>query len=617
MSLSETPERAAVHPAYELRIVSGLVLGFGGLVLLAVVAVLALGLWSARTNTLDLLRDKAEAVMAQLVARIELHLRPTENQLRYLGRQIELGRVDVETAEFGTLLAGALSATPEVRSLVFIHADGRMLRALRSLDGVELTTIDVRAMPVILGGMAEGRSRSGLYWGEVIRPETTVQVLVNGRYPVRAGERYLGLLAATVQIDQLSQLLDDAASGLGGRAYVLYGERLVLAHRRLIEGLVLPAGGLLPRLEDVGDPVLDRLAAGAEDTAGNRDFAARTGIRLLDAAGKQYALLSRTLAGYSDQPWLVGVYFPAADLLDELSRLRWAAFAGLAVLLAALALAYLYARYLTQPVIRLAAAARSVSGLALDRVERLERGPFRELNAAAQAFNSMVVGLRWFEAYVPKTLVRRLVRSAESEGERAALESKERVVTVMFTDIAGFTARSERLPARAVADLLNRHFAVITDAVEAESGTVDKFIGDSVMAFWGAPEKQKDHALRACRAARAIAAAVARENAELRAAGEPPMQIRIGVHTGPVVVGNIGAPGRINYTIVGDTVNIASRLEQLGRSVAPASSDAVVLLSAATLEAAKPDFPLRPIGSVEVRGRREPIEVFALVPASG
>ncbi len=591
----------APHPSAEIKIATGLVLGFGGLVFLAVASVLALGIWSARTNTIDLLRDKSEAASQQIVSVIDQYLRPVENQLTHLARQIEAGTITFETGDLGKYFAGALSATPEVRSLVLIGADNSMLRALRHPNGVALDVIDVRAMPVISNAMDVARDRTGLYWAEIVLPETADQVLVNVRHPVRIGGNYVGLLAATVQVDQFSQILDDTARTLKGTAFILYDHHMVLAHP-LLQTRRPPRGdNLLPTIAEVGDPVLLAFDRPQSLNVLDRDFTEKTGIRLAESGGTQYAMLSRVLNRYSDKPWEVGVYFAATDITDELTRLRWAAIAGIAVLLVSLLVAYGYSRYLTVPLIRLSIAARRVSDLSLDTVERLPRTLFVELNAAAQAFNAMVVGLRWFETYVPRKLVQRLVGHGEWDAAKGAMPSKERTVTVMFTDIAGFTTMAEKLPAPEVAALLNRHFGLVTACIEAEGGTVDKFIGDAVMAFWGAPEKQKDHAARGCRAALAIAEAMGREGGALG--------IRIGLHSGDVVVGNIGAPGRINYTIVGDTVNTANRLEQLGKSIDNAGN-VVVVMSGVTRQASKLDLPVKSIGMVEVRGRQGQIEAF-------
>ncbi|MEE8544489.1 MAG: adenylate/guanylate cyclase domain-containing protein [Alphaproteobacteria bacterium] len=271
--------------------------------------------------------------------------------------------------------------------------------------------------------------------------------------------------------------------------------------------------------------------------------------------------------------------------------------------------AVLLAHHIARPITRLAGAASHIGRLEISEVSELPPSRFRELDEQATAFNTMLRALRWFETYVPRTLVRRLVQ----RGGAAQVDSVERELTVMFTDIAGFTSLSEGRPAEQVAAFLNEHFALIAAEVEAEGGTVDKFIGDSVMAFWGAPEAQADHALRACRAVRAIAAAQAAANQRRRARGEPPVGLRIGLHSGPVTVGNIGAPGRMNYTIVGDTVNVGQRLEQLGKEVLGSGAEVVALVSAATAAAVAGEIELAPAGSHRLPGRKESIEVFRLV----
>ena len=182
----------------------------------------------------------------------------------------------------------------------------------------------------------------------------------------------------------------------------------------------------------------------------------------------------------------------------------------------------------------------------------------------------------------------------------------------MFTDIAGFSSVAENLSAPEVAAVVNRHFEIVAGCIEAEDGTVDKFIGDSVMAFWGAPDAQADAAERACRAALAIADAIRAENDRRRSEGDVPLGIRIGIHTGSATVGNIGSPGRINYTIIGDAVNVGQRLEQLGKSLFPEGSETAILVSGATAAALGPDFHPTPAGKHLVKGRAGEIDVFKL-----
>ncbi len=150
---------------------------------------------------------------------------------------------------------------------------------------------------------------------------------------------------------------------------------------------------------------------------------------------------------------------------------------------------------------------------------------------------------------------------------------------------------------------------------ERAEGTLDKYIGDAIMAFWGAPEHLPDHADRALRAAAEIQRRVCADNDARRARGEPPLAIRIGVHTGPVVVGNIGSRSRVNYTIVGDTVNTASRIDSLAKDFA-SEEDCIVLVSGDTCahvtEAAGAGFVLTGLGDHEIRGRQGTVAVFRL-----
>ena len=264
---------------------------------------------------------------------------------------------------------------------------------------------------------------------------------------------------------------------------------------------------------------------------------------------------------------------------------------------------------MASPVRNLAKAADQIRTLNLEPPPQLNRSRLKELDDASTAFNSMTTGLKWFETYVPKTLVHQLL-SDDSTSSRLA--SAERDVTVLFTDIRSFTTLSESLAASEIAALLNNHFALIAECVEATEGTIDKYIGDSVMAFWGAPTKISDHAYRACKAALAVRKAIDKENARRTKMGLPIIKMGIGIHTGNAIAGNIGAPSRINYTLVGDTVNLAQRIEQLCKPMSETTSDVTILVSNAVAKEVSGSFTLEDLGSQPIRGRNEPIDVFRL-----
>ncbi|MBT9512891.1 MAG: adenylate/guanylate cyclase domain-containing protein [Acidovorax sp.] len=203
--------------------------------------------------------------------------------------------------------------------------------------------------------------------------------------------------------------------------------------------------------------------------------------------------------------------------------------------------------------------------------------------------------------YLPPAVVSRLI--AHPELMRLGGEARE--VTLMFTDLANFTTLSEQLSAEQTVEVLTGYFNAMTPIVHATGGTVDKFIGDAVMAFWGAPLDDPQHAANAVRAAIAMQQAMQALVADLRARGLPPIHMRIGLHTGRVVVGNVGSEQRFSYTAIGDAVNLAARLEGANKAFGTG-----ILLSAATAAQLPPTVALRALDDVIVKGKTAPVRVF-------
>jgi adenylate cyclase len=205
---------------------------------------------------------------------------------------------------------------------------------------------------------------------------------------------------------------------------------------------------------------------------------------------------------------------------------------------------------------------------------------------------------RAFEFYVSPEVVSQMTANPE----RLALGGERKELTVMFTDLAGFTSMSEGTPPEEVARTLNEHLTRMTAIVLRRGGTIDKFIGDAVMAFWGAPLADPDHASRALRAAIEMQAEMGRWRREPGGPGE--LYMRVGLNTGPVVVGNLGSKDRFDYTVIGDAVNLASRLESVNRLY----GTEILLTKAVAL--AVEGVPLRHVDRVRVKGKRDAIEIY-------
>ncbi|MGD9535689.1 MAG: adenylate/guanylate cyclase domain-containing protein [Alphaproteobacteria bacterium] len=582
----------------------------GLLVLISVGGVLGLGIWIAKENTFSLLSRSAHQGITANVAQVEQHLAPAAAQARFVGERVARGEIDpADQDRLALLLTGALAAAPQIAAVLFIDPQLQALTVGRNPenDRVGIEVVDYAADPVIREAMS--RPEPAPSWGPPVWRDRYGMTFLNYLYPVVRDGTFLGVVISVISVEQLSSFVAARERETAGTGFILYGNDLVLAHGRLVDGYAEGSNEHpLPALSGFADSVLAAIwqAEGHYDL--DLDLPGGTEGHVMQLGGEEYVFLYQRVGGFGPLPLTVGAYFEAADVSAEVRRMMMALIVGVAALLVSLLAAVMVGKRIAKPIVRFSGAAAQIRDLEISKVRPLAGSVFRELNDQSIAFNSMLRALRWFELYVPRSIVERLVRRGSLSGSI----SDAREITVMFTDIAGFSAVSEGMTAPEVATFVNHHFSLLAACVEAEDGTVDKFIGDSVMAFWGAPEHQPDAAARACRAALAIRDAIREDNLRRVAAGEPAVHVRIGIHTGTATVGNIGAPGRLNYTIIGDTVNVGQRLEQLGKEVGTAADEVTILVSGDTARQLGSAFKPVAAGSYRLKGRAGEIDVFRL-----
>ncbi|MGQ0677618.1 MAG: adenylate/guanylate cyclase domain-containing protein [Rhodospirillales bacterium] len=582
-----------------------------GSIVVAAAAMLVLVLERGRQNTMDLVRERTELVIGQVTDRIRLHLEPIVAQAQFLSGLAEKGDLDPYAEEALIVrLSSALAATPQVAALAIIRSDYVQIRVERHEQAAVARRIDMRNVPGIEEALAAAERAERPNWSGLVWSSQLVQPLVNLRTPIRAKGRFVGEMFTTVTVTALSQVLSEWLVEGRTSAFILHGRDDVLAHPALARAQRFAKPDQpLPKANQIGDPVLAAIWDPVRDERAVAGLIGAFAGHIVNVGGTPYVFIYRQIDGYADRPWFIGRYFPLADLEEEANRLRDAAWIAFSVLLLTFAIAWSFGGAISRPVRRLARATSAIRDFALDAAKPAPRSRLSEIDEAARAYNALIAAAHWFQTYVPRRLVKRLMAQGESA---SALEVRE--VTVMFTDVVGFTRMAERMTAAETAGFLNHHFALVAECVEREEGTIDKFIGDAVMAFWGAPERQADHAIHACRAARSIAWSIAADNAMRVQNGLPPVSVRIGIHTGTVIVGNIGAPGRMNYTVVGDTVNLAQRLEALAADFL-GSGNVAVLISDATASALGGAVPLDFLGAHVLRGREGPTTVYRLVEA--
>lgn len=388
-----------------------------------------------------------------------------------------------------------------------------------------------------------------------------------------------GVLAVMIELSRLSRFLSRLDLGGAGAAFILSGDGSIVAGPDPAADEVTPANfsgsPYLPLIRTVGT----RIARGA------------AGAAQLSPAdlGMPYAVYLAPL-GFED--WRVAVAIREDAFLGPVraaTRRLGLWIAGF-VAAAALLTVFIAGRSFAAPLRRIAGDLARIEKFDLSDLKP-RPSPVNELNLLSASLVRTANGLGAFGKYIPRDLVRKLV--AEGIPPRPGGESRE--LTVMFADVAGFTALSERLGPDVV-PVISRYLEIVSAAIERNGGTVDKFIGDAVMAFWGAPHPDPDHARHACEAALAALRDI-REAGLVDDSGRP-LGVRIGLHSGLAVVGNVGSDLRLNYTALGDTVNLASRLEGANKLFGTS-----ILLSGETRALAGEGIVTRELDRVAVYGR--------------
>jgi adenylate cyclase len=300
----------------------------------------------------------------------------------------------------------------------------------------------------------------------------------------------------------------------------------------------------------------------------------------------------------------LAVVAPLDEFFGEIEAARRSLFmVAIGFVGATLPLAILIGWLLSGNLRRIAAETDRIQRFELDDNTRQIRSVIREIDDLGRSIATMRTVVRTFASFVPRRLVQRLIET----GEAFRLGGARREVTIMFTDIAGFTAITENADPEQVMLYTSRYLAALSDAVMANGGTVDKFVGDAVMAIWNAPADDPDHVAHACAGALACREANRRLNEAFEREGWPAYRTRFGLHTGEAVVGNVGSPDRMNYTVLGATVNLAARLEPLNKDY-----DTEILVSHSVFEQTSGLFAFRFVGTVTPRGFEEPLKLYEL-----
>ena len=404
------------------------------------------------------------------------------------------------------------------------------------------------------------------------------------------------VVGADVVLDELSLFLSRQKIGDNGIAFIFDDDGRVIAYPNMkLKSSGTGKPGLLHMLEVDAGAVQDAFRRYRQDLKPQFGF---------DHAGSAHMASFTPFPSTFGKTWTIGVVVPEDDFVGAVKRTNEISlFISVAILAIAMVLAALIARSISRPISRLTDETRRIKDFDLDG-EEISDSSISEVRDLSESIHAMKSGLRSFKRYVPEELVRELIET----GADAQVGGEQRELTILFSDVVEFTSIAEQASPSELMSQLSEYLGLMARQVRDEAGTVDKYMGDGLMAFWGAPIERRDHARRACLAALKCQQMCDRLNDDWRLAGKPIFRTRIGIHTGDALVGNIGSEERMNYTVLGDAVNIASRLEGANKAYGTR-----VIISEATRLALTEEFVCRPLGRARVKGKTMGVMLFELV----
>ena len=582
------------------------VFGVTALVAVAVGIVFSLGFISATKNTRLLMSDQASVMINSMDKNIALWLRPMQEQSNRIARHILDNPNNINDMQrLDEFMLGALAATEQVAKIALVKPDGLTRRWVR-MDNSGVTE-DWSDRQEIMEWIDSGSRSHQASWIEPFFTDTIDKTVLLHQLPIHGGDdNLIGMLVQTVSIEELSRYVADLSPREGMTPFILYGKNRVLAHPYLVNDSPHDVTNSTPlvSLSDLGDDVLQRIWSPDEEQLFflNNDDRLNTSGAFIKARERFYIYLYRSIHDYGEQPWVIGAYLDTSVYGGaETQRLMRALLGSLFVLLAAITGAILLGRYITRPVTDIAKAARLVEENKLSEVGELQPSRMQELDDAARSFNKMIIDLRE-RALIRQTLGQfvpeRIARTLLSEG--GSLKPETAYATLLYSDIEGFTAMTESLGSTKIVAILNAYFSAMVDILERHMGVVTQFHGDAVLATFNVPIANAEHAKSAILAATEMLATV---DAQLFA--DHSLRIRIGIDSGTVIAGAVGAAGRLSYTVYGDAVNLAARLQILNKDFGTS-----MLISENTATLAEDVMPLRAVGETQIRGQSKAIKTY-------
>ncbi len=444
-------------------------------------------------------------------------------------------------------------------------------------------------------GVSQSRSSQ---WSDVYVFSSTKKPGITTGYPlVDSKGAFIGVIAVDIEMGAISEFLNETRISKDYAAFILTENEAVIASTD--KSQMVKAEGDKVRAINLNELNDKRVILGYQkfrnEQKDNFTFE-KDGVEYISS----FSFFPKSFA----KKWSIGLIVPLDTFIGSIKDTqRKILFITFLIFLTSIALIGFIARRIARPIISLSEEATRIKNFELDNNNEVNTDIY-ELQLLNNSISSMRMSMRAFSKFIPKVLVAKLLRTNQS----VKIGGKLRRVTLLFSDVVNFTTVSETYPPEKLVLHLSDYFEEVTQIIMKENGTIDKYIGDAVMAFWGAPIADKDQALNACRAALSLQSRLGHLNRQWAIEDKPVLETRIGIHTGDVIVGNMGSSDRMNYTALGDTVNLAARLEGTNKMY-----HTHIIISEEVLLEVGNHCLVRPIDLVAVKGKTKAVKIYELV----
>ena len=409
---------------------------------------------------------------------------------------------------------------------------------------------------------------------------------------------FKGVLGADITLKSFSEFLAGSKPSVNGNIYILDKEDRIIAASLKLNVISEGNTAVLVHVEKSDFKALKAAFNHFKSKKDKEDFT------IFEMDNKEYLSLKMDFPKKLPDGLYMMVVAPMDDFVGEIKQTRlYNLYLVIFIGLLALISSYLLSRSISGPISKLSIEANKIKELDFGEspVINTKIHEIKELSAAIAALKTSVQS---FSYYIPKTMMKRLMQRKQTIQKGG----KNKEVTLFFSAVDGFTEISGSMNAEHLSVHLCDYFDALGNIITQHEGTIDKFIGDAIMAFWGAPIADRYHSKHACKTALLCQKKLSELNRIWKKEGKPQLRTRMGIHTGEVIIGNIGSSERMNYTAMGDNVNLCSRLESINKVYGTK-----IVISETVLGELKNHFYVRSLDNVVVKGRTKPLKIYELV----